>query len=90
MHQYMLGDTQVERSFAEKVLRVLVDTKLNISQQYALVAKKASGILGHIRQSISSRWKKVILPLYSAPVRPHLVYCAQFWAAQCKRHGYTG
>ncbi|KAK4825930.1 hypothetical protein QYF61_003425 [Mycteria americana] len=40
MHQYMLGATQPESSFAEKALRVLVDTKLNMSQQCTLVAKK--------------------------------------------------
>ncbi|KAK4814945.1 hypothetical protein QYF61_006889 [Mycteria americana] len=37
-----------------KDLGVLVDTKLNMSQRCALMAKKASGILGYIRQSIAS------------------------------------
>ena len=32
-HLYMLGATHVEKSFAEKALEVLVDTKLNVSQQ---------------------------------------------------------
>ncbi|KAK4815527.1 hypothetical protein QYF61_003219 [Mycteria americana] len=46
MPQYMLGANQLESSFVEKALGALVATKLNISQQRALVAKQASGILG--------------------------------------------
>ncbi|GAB0182220.1 mitochondrial enolase superfamily member 1 [Grus japonensis] len=49
MHLYMLGASQLESSFEEKDLWVLVDTKLNMSQRCALVAKKANGILGCIR-----------------------------------------
>ena len=45
VHQYRLGDDLLERSTAEKDLDALVDNRLAMSQQCALVAK-ASGILG--------------------------------------------
>jgi len=64
---------------------VLVDEKLNMTQQTALTDQKGNHILGCIKSSVSSRSREVILPLYSALVRPHLESCVRLWSPQHRK-----
>lgn len=80
MHHYTL-QANWQGDSLEKDLKVLADTKLTVSQQCALATKNAHSLLGCIRESIASRSRKVIIPLYSALVRPHLECQIQFCAS---------
>ena len=72
-HIYRLEGAVLERSPAEKDLGILVDDKLNIGQQCVLAAWKANGILCSTRRGVTNRDREVIVPLYSALVRPHRI-----------------
>ena len=63
MHQHRPGADLLESGSVEKDLGVLVDNKLTMSQQCALVANKANGILECIKRSVASRSRENPPPL---------------------------
>lgn len=65
---YQLGEEQLQSCHLKRDLGLLVKSQLSMSQQHAHVAKKANSSLSSIRNSVFSRTKEVIVPLYSALV----------------------
>jgi len=70
-HIYRLGGAILESSPAGKDLWVLADEKLTMSQQCALAARKANGILGSMRRGVASRDREVIVPREAPSGVPH-------------------
>ncbi|RMC15662.1 hypothetical protein DUI87_07864 [Hirundo rustica rustica] len=73
LQRYRLGVVWLDRAQKKRVLGVLVTAVCPGGQE-------GQWHLACIRNGVASRNREVILPLYSALVRPHLECCVQFWA----------
>ncbi|PKU35589.1 hypothetical protein llap_14107 [Limosa lapponica baueri] len=56
-----------------------------MSWQRVLTAQETNRILGCIKRSVASRSREMILPLYSALVRPQLEYCVRLSSPQYRK-----
>lgn len=77
----------LESCLGEKEQEALVNNCLNMNtiQLCARVAKKTSGILACVRNSVARRVRTGIVPLYPALLRSHFEYHVQFWIPYSKK-----
>ena len=68
-----------------KDLGVMVSSNFTPSVQCEAASAKALKALFSLRSVIVNRTSEVMLPLYSAIVRPHLEYCVQAWSPYLKK-----
>lgn len=81
MHHYKMEEGWMESCLAERGLGVLANSWLNVSHRCARMAKKVNGTQACIRNNVAISSREVMVPLYSALLRPHLKYCVQCWAS---------
>jgi len=75
MHQYRLVVDLLESSSVERDLGVPMGDRLTMSQQCALAAKKANGILGCIKKNVASRSRRSPPHLLCPSEAPSGVLC---------------
>ena len=76
LKQYGPGEEWLGSCLTEKVLGVLVNSHVNMSQQCARVAKKANGILACLRNRVASRTREMIVPLCSTTDTAPEIVCS--------------
>lgn len=73
----------------QKVLWLKYTSSSKLSQnkwRCVLAARKTSFILGSIKSGVISGVRNMIVPLYSALMKPHLEYCIESLGPQHKKH----
>lgn len=76
------GAGWLEGCVEEKDLRALINTH---EPAVSPGGQGGQDIGAYIRNIVASRSREVILPLYSAPERPHLEYHVKLWAPCYKK-----
>ena len=66
-------------------LGIQVPWDFSASAQCVAAANKARNKLYLVLRAVSSRDPRVLVPLYTVFVRPHLEYCVQAWSPSLKK-----
>ena len=85
-HRYQVGGTEIDHTFEEKDLGVVIDSELTFADHIVQKVKKANSIVGIIRRSFASLPKHTFVKLFTAFVRPHLEYGQPIWSPHLRKY----
>ena len=80
------GPVNLVASEVEKDMGVLIDSNLNFDEHITTAIKKANGKLGMIKRAFVYLDNEMLVPLYTALVRPHLEYGNVVWSPSLQQH----
>ena len=83
--EYKMGDAVLGRTTQEKDLGLTFSADMTFSEHCRIAASKGNQVLVLVRRTITCKEKQLIVPLYKAIVRPHLVHCIQAWRPYRKK-----
>ena len=82
----MVCDKEIEHTFEEKDLGVIIDSELTFADHISEKVKKANCLVGLIRRSFSYLDCSTFRKIYTAFVRPHLEYAQAIWAPHLRKY----
>ena len=85
-HRYKVSGKEIEHTFEEKDLGVVMDSDLTFGEHITQKVKKANSIVGIIRRSFASLQKDTFVKLFTAFVRPHLEYGQAIWSPHLRKY----
>ena len=81
-YRFKMNNVALYETVVERDLGILVDNKLNWSNQINHAKSKAYAALGNLKRSFVNWTPYTFKILFSTFVRPHLEYCASVWSPQ--------
>uniref|UniRef100_A0A6A7FQF0 RTJK n=1 Tax=Hirondellea gigas TaxID=1518452 RepID=A0A6A7FQF0_9CRUS len=79
-YDYQMGNNALTEVEQQRDLGIIINQDLKWNKQVNTSYNKANKVLGFIFRNLHYKSQEIMLPLYTALVRPHLEYAVQFWS----------
>ena len=85
-HRYRVNGHEIDHTFEEKDLGVVMDAELSFEEHIVQKVKKANSLVGIIRRSFSFLDPDTFVKIFTAFVRPHLEYGQTIWSPHLRKY----